>query len=222
MEETIDLREYFKIIKEKLWLILTITIIMSLIAVAVNSFVLKPVYQASTTLIVNTSQDEEDVVTGDQINVTQKLAVTYGEIIKSRTVLQSVIDNINLDITYEDLVQKVSVSPVNDTQIIKVNVEYTDSKIAQSITNEIPKVFTKEVKRITQANNVQIIDKAVQPEEPIKPNKTMNVLIAAVLGIMIGLFITFLIEYMNNKIKSAQDIERYLELTVLGAIPNEK
>ena len=82
--------------------------------------------------------------------------------------------------------------------------------------------FTKQVKRITNANGVEVIDKAITPKSPIKPNKMMNVAVAAVLGMMIGLFIVFLIEYLDNKIKTPQDIEKHLGLPVLGVIPNEE
>lgn len=223
MEETIDLREYFGIIKKRFWIIALITVVSAVISGAISYFVLQPVYETTTTLIVDTNQNEEtNTVTGDQFSVSQKLAVTYGEIIKSRTVLEPVIKNLRLDETYEELAGKITVSPVKDTQIISVGVQDTNPEKAKDIANQIPKVFTKEVKRITNANGVEVIDLAIEPLNPIKPNKVMNVAIAAVLGMMIGLFIVFLIEYMDNKIKTPQDIEKHLGLPILGVIPNEK
>ena len=222
MEETIDLREYFAIIKKRFWIIATLTLVSALVSGAISFFVLKPVYEANSTLIVNTEKNEDtQMITGDQFNVTQKLAVTYGEIIKSRSVLDDVIKNLRLDEDYEDLVKNVTVSPVKDTQIISISVQDTNPKKARDIANQIPSVFTKEAKRITKANDVQVIDKAILPKNPIKPNKVINVLIAFVLGTMIGLFIVFLLEYLDNKIKTTQDIEKHLGLSVIGVIPNE-
>nr|WP_294573304.1 Wzz/FepE/Etk N-terminal domain-containing protein [uncultured Romboutsia sp.] len=199
MEETIDLREYFAIIKKRFWIIGLISVIAMVISGVISFFVLSPVYEAKSTLIVNTEKNEDtQMITGDQFNVTQKLAVTYGEIIKSRTVLEDVIKNLKLDYEYENLTDNVTVSPVKDTQIISISVQDTNPKKARDIANEIPKVFEKEVKRITKANDIQVIDKAILPQNPIKPNKMMNVLIAAVLGMMIGLFVVFLIEYLDN------------------------
>ena len=223
MEETIDLREYFEIIKKRFWIIALITTIAIVVSGAISFFVLTPVYEAKSTLIVNTEKNEEtQMITGDQFNVTQKLAVTYGEIIKSRSVLEDVIKNLKLDDDYEDLVNNITVSPVKDTQIISISVQDTNKEKARDIANEIPKVFTKEAKRITKANDIQVIDKAILPQNPIKPNKMMNMAIAAVLGAMIGLFVVFLIEYLDNKLKTPQDIEKYLGLSVLGVVPNEK
>ena len=222
MEETIDLREYFAIIKKRFWIIALITVVAMVVSGVVSFFMLSPVYEAKSTLIVNTEKSEEtQMITGDQFTVTQKLAVTYGEIIKSRTVLEDVIGNLKLDSKYEQLAGQITVSPVKDTQIISISVQDTNPKKARDIANEIPKVFEKEVKRITKANDIQVIDKAILPQGAIKPNKMMNVAIAAVLGMMIGLFVVFLIEYLDNKIKTPQDIEKHLGLSVIGVIPNE-
>ena len=223
MEETIDLREHFSIIKKRFWIIAIITVVAMVVSGVISFFMLSPVYESKSTLIVNTEKNEEtQMITGDQFSVSQKLAVTYGEIIKSRAVLESVISNLKLDSEYEDLVEKITVSPVKDTQIISISVQDTNPKKARDIANEIPKVFEKEVKRITKANDIQVIDKAILPENPIKPNKMMNVAIAAVLGMMIGLFVVFVLEYLDNKIKTPQDVEKHLDLPILGVIPNEK
>ena len=222
MEETVDLREYFGIVKKRFWIVALITIIAVVVSGVISFFMLNPVYEAKSTLIVNTEKNEETQMTGDQITVTQKLAVTYGEIIKSRIVLDDVIKNLKLDDKYGDLVKNVTVSPVKDTQIISISVQDTNKEKARDIANEIPKVFKKEAKRITKANDIQVIDKAILPQSPIKPNKMMNITIAAVLGAMIGLFVVFLIEYLDNKLKTPQDIEKHLGLSVLGVVPNEK
>ncbi|MBC8632588.1 hypothetical protein H8697_12905 [[Eubacterium] tenue] len=223
MEETIDLREYFYIIKKRAWIIVLITVLAMLTSGIISFFVLSPVYEANTTLIVNTEQSKEtnNMITGDQLNVTQKLTLTYGEIIKSRAVLDSVIKKLDLNMEYNELEKAINVSPVKDTQIMSVTVQDTNPKRARDIANAIPNVFTKEVKRITKANSVEVIDKAIIPENPIKPNKVINILIAAVLGIMIGLFIVFILEYIDNKIKTPQDVEKYINLPILGVVPNE-
>lgn len=222
MEETIDLREYFGIIKKRSKLILAITSVAVIVSAIVSFFMLSPVYEANTTLIVNRNENNESqTMTGDEFNVTQKLAVTYGKIITSRTVLDEVIDTLNLDMDYDQLAGKINVSAVSDTQIISITVQDTNPKKAMDIANAVPQIFTKEAKRITKANGVEVIDKAVLPESPVKPNKMMNVAIAAVLGLMIGLFVVFLLEYMDTKVKKPEDITKHLDLPILGVIPKE-
>ena len=221
-EEVIDLREYLSIIKKK-WFIMAILCVVCVAASAVYSFfIAKPVYQAETTLIVKTEKTEgTNSLSNDQVMVSQKLALTYGEIIKSRKVLDEVIKNLDLKESNGSLASKISVSTVTDTQIIKVSVKDTDNDNAAKIANEIPTVFTEEAIRIADANGVEVIDKAQVPTNPVAPNKKMNILIAGVLGIMVGLFSIFLMEFLNNKMRTPQDIDRTLGLPLLGVIPKE-
>lgn len=222
MEETIDLKEYFQVIKKRAWIIVLITSIAIIASAIISFFILSSVYEAKTTLIVNSDKAPgTEVITTDQINVSEKLAVTYGEIIKSKSVLDEVADTLGLKGGYEEIADNINVSSVNQTQIIEASVQDTNPRRAADIANAIPKAFTKEVKRITKANSVKVIDKAIVPKIPIKPNKVMNVAITAVLGIMMSLFVIFLLEYLDNKIKTPQDIEKHLGLPLLGVVPHE-
>lgn len=221
MEETIDLREYFFILKKKMWLIALAAIVCGLVSGIISFFVLTPVYEANTSLIVNKEVENEmtQMSTSDDLNFVQKLAVTYGEIIKSRTVITSTIDRLDLDMTYDELLESISVTNVDSTQIIKISVQNTSPTIAARICNTIPQIFSTEVQRVVKASGVEVIDKATIPEEPVKPNKTMNILIAMVLGIMASVFLIFLKEALNTKVKEPKDIEDKLGIPVFGVVP---
>lgn len=221
MEETIDLREYFFILKKKLWIIVTSALVCGLISGLVSFFALTPIYQANTSLIVNKEVGNKvtEMTTTDDLNYVQKLAITYGEIIKSRAVITPTIEKLDLNMTYEELASAVSVTNVSDTQIIKISVQHENPKIAMKICNTIPSIFSEEVQRIVKASGVEVIDKAILPTNPIKPNKKMNVLIAMVLGVMVSIFIIFLIEALNTKIKEPKDIEEKLGIPVFGVVP---
>ena len=221
MEETIDLREYFFILKKKLWIIVTSALVCGLISGLVSFFALTPIYQANTSLIVNKEVGNKvtEMTTTDDLNYVQKLAITYGEIIKSRAVITPTIEKLDLNMTYEALASAVSVTNVSDTQIIKISVQHENPKVAMKICNTIPSIFSEEVQRIVKASGVEVIDKAILPTNPIKPNKKMNVLIAMVLGVMVSVFIIFLIEALNTKIKEPKDIEEKLGIPVFGVVP---
>ena len=221
MEETIDLREYFFILKKKLWIIVTSALVCGLISGLVSFFALTPIYQANTSLIVNKEVGNKvtEMTTTDDLNYVQKLAITYGEIIKSRAVITPTIEKLDLNMTYEALASAVSVTNVSDTQIIKISVQHENPKVAMKICNTIPSIFSEEVQRIVKASGVEVIDKAILPTNPIKPNKKMNVLIAMVLGVMVSVFIIFLIEALNTKIKEPKDIEEKLGIPVYGVVP---
>lgn len=221
MEETIDLREYFTIIKKRFWIVILTTVIAVGISVVITNCIKVQFYQAQTTMIVNVEKNENQaMLTSDQISAGQKLAVLYGEIIKSRSVLEPVIEKLNLDMTPQQLAGMISVSQVNETHIMNLSVTDTDPDRAKDIANTIPGVFTEEVKRTIKANGVEVLDPSLGGY-PIVSNSSNKVLIAGVLGVMIGLFIIFLIEFLDNKVKTPQDMEKYFNIPVLGVIPNE-
>lgn len=200
MEDNIGIKGYLQIIKRRSWIIFLITFIAILVSTGVSFFAVNPVYEANTTLLVDINKKPgAEIVTSEQLSVSEKLAVTYGEIIKSKSVLNKVEDSLDLKCGYEELLDKVNVSSINKTQIISVSVQDTNPKRATDIANAIPTAFQQEVKRITQANDVKVIDKAVVPNQPIKPNKATIIAISAILGIMISLFIIFLLEYIGPK-----------------------
>ena len=221
MEETIDLRELLATIKKRFWIVILTTVIAVGISAVMTNRTKVQFYQAKTTMIVIVEKNENQaMLTSDQISAGQKLAVLYGEIIKSRAVLQPVIERLNLEMTPQQLAGMISVSQVNETHIMNLSVTDTDPDRAKAIANTIPEVFTEEVKRTIKANGVEVLDPSLGGY-PIVSNSSNKVAIAGVIGVMIGLFIIFLIEFLDNKVKTPQDMEKYFNIPVLGVIPNE-
>lgn len=220
MEETIDLREYLEIVRKHLGMITLMTLFAVTVSAAVSFFWLAPVYETSTTLMVNKAkEDTSRIVETQDIMLSRQLVTTYGEIAKSNAVLKDVIVNLELEMSVEELAEKISVTPVKETEIMRITVTDTNPRIARNIANETANVFMEEVARIMNVDNVQTIDRAELPVAPIKPNKLLNIAIAGVLGVMAGLFIAFLREYMDNTIKTPEDIEKHLDLQIIGMIP---
>lgn len=215
----IDLKEYLSIIWYRKWLIIGVTLLAILISGIISFFVLKPVYETSTTILIGKSNSSQQAINFDDVMLNQKLVNTYGEIIKSKTVLNEVITNLKLGQSTSSLKENVKISPVSDTEIIEIKVSNSNPKLATDIANDLAQVSMKNVKEIMKIDNVQVIDRAEIPKGPIKPNKMMNMAIAAVLGFMIGIGIVFLREYLDNTIKSPNDIEKYLGLSTIGVIP---
>ena len=138
---------------------------------------------------------------------------------KSNRVLEKVVEKLELDMSVDALRSKVQVNSVADTEIIRISVEDQDPVFAAELANSIAVVFMGEIGGIMKMDNVQFIDMAKVPKNPIKPRPAMNIAIAAVLGIMVSVFIIFLVEYFDNTIKMPQDIEQRLGLPVLGSVP---
>lgn len=215
--DVIELREIFLILKKHLVLLIIVPVVFGLIGALISIYLIDPVYEASTTLIVRQNKETDEEINITDVNLSKSLVYTYAEMAKSNTVLENTRNSLGL---VELKGNNITVSPVKDTQILKVTVQNTDRKLAMDIANILVKEFTLEIARITKTDNVAVVDYATLPERPIKPNKAMNTAIAAVLGEMIVVMIIFLREYLDNTIKSEKDIEKYLGISVIGTIPN--
>lgn len=220
--EEISLKELLLILRKRIRLIAILTILSVVTSGIVSFFILDKEYQTFTTLMVGKPRDYRSYnnqLDYNDILLNQKLVSTYGELVKTRAVADEVIRNLNLDISYEAFREKVNVNLVQDTEIIRLEVVDTNPALAAEIANETAQVFMESVKDIMKVENIQVIDEARVPDKPIKPRPMLNMAIAGVLGLMIGVFITFLLEFLDNTIKTPDDVERHLELPVIGTIP---
>lgn len=226
MEQELDLIQLWEALKKRWVIVVAIPLIAALTSGIVSFFILNPVYQASTTLIVgkkaadSTAQQAGQLLEYNVLMANQQLAKTYGTIAKSRTIEENVINELKLPLTSEQLDAKVTVNPVKSTEILEIAVQDTNPVVAADIANTMAQKFSDSVVEIKKVDSVSIVDKAVAPTHPIKPKKTMNVLIAFMVGLMASVGLAFLLEYLDNTIKSTKDVEDILGLPVLGVIPH--
>ncbi|MGE5633541.1 MAG: YveK family protein [Caulobacteraceae bacterium] len=222
--ETIELRKMFGIIRKRL-LLITILIFGAVITTCVLSyFVFDKQYEATTTLILDRLDDygPDPQLQHSNIILYQKLFKTYGEIAKSRMVTEKVIELMQLNLNAEQLQKKITVTPVGDTELIRVTVVDTNPDMAADIANKLAEVFKYQVAQIMRVENVQVVDAANVPISPVNPRPVLNVAIAFLIALMTGVGVAFLLEYLDHTIKTPQDVEKYLELPVLGVIPDVK
>jgi len=220
MEETISLRELVETLRKRLKLILLLTFTAALISGVVSYFVLTPIYQTSTQLLVNQAKSEQQLYNPAEVQTNLQLINTYNVIIKSPAILDKVIENLDLDLTADQINGKVSVQSEKDSQVVNIAVQDEDPTIAADIANETARVFQAEIVKIMNVDNVSILAPAEVKEgmAPIKPQPLLNIAIALVVGLMAGVGLAFLLEYLDNTVKSEQDVEKLLELPVLGSV----
>jgi len=220
MEETISLRELFHTLRKRMWLIVAITVIATMTSGIVSYFVLTPIYQASTQLLVNQAKNEQPIYNISEIQTNLQLINTYNVIMKSPAILDIVKDELDLDMPIEQLNEKINVTSEKDSQVVNVTVEDPDPYMAADIANTVASVFQREIVKIMNVDNVNILAKAEVKEQPVpvKPKPLLNMAIAFVVGMMTGVGLAFLLEYLDNTIKNEQDVEKLLELPVLGAV----
>jgi capsular polysaccharide biosynthesis protein len=225
MEEEIELRQYWDVLQKRWITVVAIPLIAALTSGVISFFIIKPVYQASTTLIVGkkaaeSGQAATQMLDNSVLLANQQLAKTYATIAQSRTVEQNVIKDLNLPLTVERLDSMISINQVKTTEILEIQVTDTNSELVASIADTMAQEFSKAVIEIKKVDSVSIVDTAVIPDKPIKPNKILNVVIAFVVGLMASVGLVFLLEYMDNTVKTSSDVEKLLGIPVLGLIPN--
>ncbi|CDF57715.1 YveK family protein [Thermobrachium celere] len=222
-EMTIDLTELFAIIKKRIWLIIAITLATTLISAVLSFFVLKPVYEAKISIIIGRAEIGEKVKTDyNEVLMYQKLVKTYAEIAKSKTVVEKTINELGKSVQADDYLKNITAIPQPDTQILVLKYQSKDPVDAATTINTHAKNFIEESKRFYPDGNIQIIDAAQVPENPVKPKKMLNIAIAFVLGVMLSLGLVFILEYMDTTVKTEDDVEKLLDLPVVGIIPNNK
>lgn len=218
MEDTINLKDLFKILKKRWYLIALMSILAITISGVLSYFVFTPIYQSSTQILVNQKNRDNVQLNTDTINTDLQLINTYSVIIKSPAILNKVIDQLDLKTTANSLTNQISVNSEQESQVINLSVQDTDPNKAMNIANTITEVFENEIKKMMEVNNVKIITPATSEEVPIKPKPILNMAIATVIGLMIGIGLTILLEYFDNSIKTEQDIEEVLGVPILGLI----
>lgn len=216
--EEIDIGQLLGYFKSKIiYIIFAMSIAFCLSSIYVNKFRV-PEYTSYTTILLNKT-NESTAITSSDFALDKSLVTTYGEIIKSKRVLRTVINNLALDLEYAELASKVNVGSVTDTSILKISVTDPDSAKAASIANEIAGVFSEEIQEIYKIENISIIDVA-EITEVASSTSTMKIIgFATIAGAFLSIAVIFVIFYFDTTIKNEEDIERVTGLPVIGIVP---
>lgn len=221
--EEINLNELLGFFIKKLWLIGIIVIAVLVVGLSYSIFIKKPLYNSDVSLIlVNKKAGETASALQSDILVNQKLAATYREIVKSRLILKQVIENLDLDYSVGQLSSMITVSSIENTEMLKISVNSPNAKESQTIANETSKIFKKEIAEIYNLENVSIIDSAEIAENPFNTNITKDILIYLALGLVASCGLVFMIYYFDNTVKSVEQIENCLGIPVIGTVPMVK
>ena len=218
-EQVISISEIFEALKKRWILIVSITLVATLISGVLSFFVIKPTYETSTKVFIGKEESNLEGYNTNDIQMYQKLLQTYAETVKTNGVIQAAIDNTNTDLTVSAVKGALTVTPVSDTQILQIKYQNKNAKVAKEILENITKEFITLAKELVPNGNVRVIEEVELPEYPVAPNKKMNIAIAFLLGLMVSVGLVFLMEYLDNTFKNKENLERELDIQVLGIIP---
>lgn len=219
-EQVISISEIFEALKKRWILIVSITLVATLISGVLSFFVIKPTYETSTKVFIGKEESNQEGYNTNDIQMYQKLLQTYAETIKTNEVVQAAINSTNnTDLTVPAVKGALTVTPVSDTQILQIKYQNKNPEVAKEILESITNEFVILAKELVPNGNVRVIEAVQLPENPVAPNKKMNVAIAFLLGLMVSVGLVLLIEYLDNTFKSKEELEKELDIPVVGIIP---
>lgn len=223
-EVEIDLRQLLQVLWHKLWLIVLAMFLFAGAAFAATYYFVTPLYTATAKLYVNNTafalgSTKADISSAD-IAASQSLVDTYIVILETRTTLEQVIAEADLDYTYSQLTEMIAVAAVNGTEIFQIDVKSPNPVEAKLIANTIAEVSPNAIAQIVDGSSARVVDYAITPATISSPNYQLNTMIGALLGIVISCLLVVLQMMLNEIIQSEEDLTQRYDLPILTVIPN--
>ena len=218
--EEINLKELFDYFVSK-WFIIAITGLVFVVAGASYTLFFKtPMYNSYTTMVLTTNNEKTNQqITSSDITLNKNLVSNYRVIMKSHSILNQVINNLELNTTAEQLKKQVNVTTEDDTEIIRISVNSENADSAKDIANEIARVFSNDVARYYSIKNVAIVDYAEKANLPYNISLLKTTVLALLVGIVLASAAIFIMFYFDTTIKSTEEIESKIGLPTLGIVP---
>ena len=220
--ESIDLIHLFHILRRRLAMILALTVLGFVLSGLYTYILIHERYTADVLMYIwsdDISNDNSNLQMSD-LTLFSALVNDYQVLAKSRLVTNQVAAELKLDqATIDTLSSKIAVSTKNNPRHLTISVTDTDPVFAATVANKVATVFSTFVVEKMGAANVRIIDEAVVPAAPSYPNKTMNLAIGLLLGLMLGVGLALLLEMLDTRVKTHDDVEQLTGYTMLGVIP---
>lgn len=216
----ISISEILDSLKKRWKLIVVITLCATLLSGVVSFFVLKPQYEATTKVFIGKEEGAEQGYNQSDVIMYKQLMKTYLETVKTKDLIGRALEDVKTELEVKEVLAGLTVTNVADTQILEIKFKGKNPEEARDIVAAVTGEFINTSKTLVANGNVSVIEEVVVPENPVSPNKKMNIAIAFILGLMVSVGICFLLEFMDNTFKSKEQLEREIDIPVLGTIPN--
>ena len=218
-EQVISISEIIDAVKKR-WKIIALTTVLATVVSGIFSFfVISPTYEASTKIFIGKEGAESEGYNSSDVSMYQNLIKTYSELIKTKDLVNKAIDNSEYDLSVNNVLNGITVNTLTGTQILQISYQSKSPSIAKNMLESITNEFITKAEELVPNGNVKILESVELPKNPVAPNKTMNIAIAFILGMMVGFGIVFLLEYLDNTYKNKEQLEKDLDIPVLGVIP---
>ena len=226
-----ELRQYLSVLRSRLWLILVTTIVAGVAGGLVSNTT--PEYVARSTIYVGDRGGTVDTpaeLSTDRLAALDRVVLTFSKMIDSEPIAEEAIGALDLDVDADDVVDATEVRPEPATQLLYIDVGDSDPAVAQALSNALADAFVESVLEFepsetgTEEGSVPqlpayVFQRASLPTEPVPTGQARTIVLATLFGLVVGTGLALLLDYLDVSLRSAADVERRLELPVLGVIP---
>ena len=203
--DEIDLLELFFALLHRIWVIIVAAIVGAVIAFLYTALAVTPMY--SSTSMVYILGDSMDVSSIINMQIGASLTTDYEIVVTSRPVVEKVINDLELDMTYEELKNSITVTNTDNSHILQLKVMNPDPDMAKTIVDDLTQV---------------VIQQGERAEVPDTPNMKKNIVMGGAVGFILAVIVLSILYLLNDTVKTPEDIEKYLEMNILGTIPLEE
>lgn len=220
-EQVLSIKDIGNILRKRISMIIVITLITTIGAIGLTYFVIEPTYTTTASLLIgkkNASEEGTEYNSSD-VQMYQKLMGTYAKVVQSKDVIKRAIERGNLDLTYGQISSSLSVSTSDADQILTLSYTSKTPQEGVEILNPLIEEFDETSKEIISNGEMFVLTTPEVPSSPSSPNKKMNIMVGVALGIMIGVSLALFLEYIDDSVKTKEDIELLIEVPVIGHVP---
>lgn len=223
-KDVIKIDDIVNVLIKRWKMILGVTLIATVLSAIISFFIIPPKYEASTKVFIGkelNAQGQEQSYDTNDVQMYQKLLKTYVEIIETNDLIDRAINFSNLNLTSDNILSTLNVTPRTDTQILEISYISPHKSEAGDVVKAVTDEFIRSSKELIPNGNVKTIESVKVTDNPVSPNKKLNIGIAFLAGLVISLGLSFLIEFMDNTFKTREEMEEILGVPVLGTIPDK-
>lgn len=216
----IDLKDLFAYLMHWLWLIAACGIAAGLMGYLISSLAVTPLYKSTTTVyILNKQDNSNNNLTYNDLQLGSQLTMDYALLIKSRTVLEQVIETYDMDISYEGFANQVDVKTVSNTRSINITVTNPNPEMAMLLADQVREIAAEHITSVMDIQAVNLVDSANLPSHPSSPSVKKWSLVGMLIGLFLCCAVLIVHFLLDDTVKSSEDVEKYLGLSTLAMIP---
>ena len=219
----IDVKKIFRVLLKRLWIIVLCAALVGGMMMVYTQKAVTPMYTAGVTMYVNNNgagMGFYNPISSTNLAVALQLVNSYVIIIRSDTVLEKVIEELDVNMTPGQIRNMMTATSVDETEIFTVEITYSDPELAADIANTIAEVAPEKISSIIEGSSAKVIDYSKVPQRPSSPNVMSNTVLGVLAGALLAAMVIVIRALMDVRIKDESDLEAICNVPVLGRIPD--